>query len=63
MKDLVSTNFISVLSKAKFKVGKGGINHYETFDLMIDINTNTTLDEFISLIIHYLSIINKKDKA
>jgi hypothetical protein len=53
------TKFIAAFSKAKFKVGKDGENNSAIFDLMIDINAKTTLDEFITLIIHYLSIINK----
>ncbi len=58
--DIFQTKYISTLSKSKFKVGKGGDSNKEIFDLMIDINEKTTLDEFITLIIHYLSIINKK---
>lgn len=59
--DIFQTQYIAAFSKAKFKVGKDGLNKKDIFDLMIDINVNTTLDEFITLIIHYLSIINKKD--
>jgi len=58
--DIFQTKYISTLSKSKFKVGKGGEFNKEIFDLMIDINSKTSLDEFITLIIHYLSIINKK---
>lgn len=58
--DIFQTKYISTFSKSKFKVGKGGDFNKEIFDLMIDINYKTTLDEFITLIIHYLSIINKK---
>ncbi len=58
--DIFQTKFIAALSKAKFKVGKDSENNETIFDLMIDINHKTTLDEFITLIIHYLSIINKK---
>lgn len=58
--DIFQTKYISTFSKSKFKVGKGGEFNKEIFDLMIDINNKTTLDEFITLIIHYLSIINKK---
>jgi len=59
--DIFQTKYIAAFSKAKFKVGKDGENNKSIFDLMIDINPKTTLDEFITLIIHYLSIINKKD--
>lgn len=61
LEDIYQTKYISTLSKSKFKVGKGGDVNKEIFDLMIDINVKTTLDEFITLIIHYLSIINKKE--
>ena len=61
LNELFQTKYIAGLSKAKFKVGKDGENNKAIFDLMIDINSKTTLDEFITLIIHYLSIINKKD--
>lgn len=53
------TKYIAALSKAKFKVGKDGGRNAAIFDVMININVKTTLDEFITLIIHYLSIINK----
>jgi len=59
--DIFQTKYIAAFSKAKFKVGKDGEYNKTIFDLMIDINSKTTLDEFITLIIHYLSIINKKD--
>ncbi|NVN95233.1 MAG: hypothetical protein HXX18_08120 [Bacteroidetes bacterium] len=61
LNNIFQTKYIAAMSKAKFKVGKDGENNKVIFDLMIDINPNTTLDEFITLIIHYLSIINKKD--
>jgi len=61
IEDIYQTKFISTLSRAKFKVGKGGGFNTEIFDLMIDLNQKTTLDEFIILIVHYLSIINKKE--
>ncbi|MFZ4401513.1 MAG: DUF6913 domain-containing protein [Bacteroidales bacterium] len=59
--DIFQIKFIAAFSKAKFKVGKDGENNKAIFDLMIDINAKTTIDEFITLIIHYLSIINKKE--
>ena len=58
--DIFQTKYIAAFSKAKFKVGKDGENNKAIYDLMIDVNPKTTLDEFITLIIHYLSIINKK---
>ncbi len=54
------SKYIGGMSRARFKVGKGGDYNTKNYDLMIDINTKTTIDEFISLIIHYLSIINNK---
>ncbi len=61
LQDSFQTKYIAAFSKAKFKVGKDGENNKTIYDLMIDISVKTTLDEFITLIIHYLSIINKKD--
>jgi len=59
LENIFQTKYLAALSKAKFKAGKDGENNEVIFDLMIDINQKTTLDEFITLIIHYLSIINK----
>ncbi len=61
LEDIFQTKYISTLSRSKFKVGKGGEKNKEIFDLMIDINTKTSLDEFITLLIHYLSILNIKE--
>jgi hypothetical protein len=55
------TKYISALSRAKFKVGKGGKDKEKIFDFMIKLNDDTTLDEYISLVTHYLEIINKKN--
>ncbi len=61
LNDIFQTRYIAAFSKAKFKVGKDSENSKIIYDLMIAINSTTTLDEFITLIIHYLSIINKKN--
>ncbi len=56
------TKYIGGLSRARYKVGKGGDFNTKNYDLMIDINPKTSLEEFISLVLHYLSIINNKPK-
>ncbi len=62
LKENFHSKYIGGSSKARFKVGKGGDFNTKYYDLMIDINNKTTLDEFISLLLHYLSIINNKNQ-
>lgn len=58
--DIFQTKYISTLSNQNSKLVKVVNLIKKYLILMIDINSKTSLDEFITLIIHYLSIINKK---
>lgn len=49
--------YISTLSKAKFKVGALGNYRTDEFDLTIDISQNNNLDYLIIQIKHYLKMI------
>lgn len=52
-------SYVSSLSMAKFKIGlldtKG---NKSPFDLMMEINNNTDLDNYISQVVYYLEMIN-----
>ena len=52
--------YICGLSKAKFKVGRTGENSAVIYDLMLNIEKKKTLENYITQVKHYLSIINKK---
>ncbi|GEM_PF-1265197 len=50
-------DYLGRLSKAKFKVGKAGLDN-ELYDLMIELKEDQGLPELKKQIIHYLSILN-----
>ena len=50
--------YITGLSKAKFKVGSL-IENNSNYDLMIDISKNESLDYLLQQVTHYLSVINE----
>lgn len=50
--------YITGLSKAKFKVGSL-IENNSNYDMMIDISKNESLDYLIQQVTHYLSVINE----
>ena len=52
--------YITALSKAKFKAGMQSDERAGYLDLMISLKDNGTLDELITQVDHYLSIINKE---
>lgn len=55
--DCFPLEYISTLSKAKFKVGANGNYRDEVCDLTIDISQNKNLDYLIIQIKHYLKMI------
>ncbi|MCB0410113.1 MAG: hypothetical protein KDD29_07825, partial [Flavobacteriales bacterium] len=55
--DCFPLEYISTLSKAKFKVGANGNYRDEECDLTIDISQNKSLDYLIIQIKHYLKMI------
>jgi hypothetical protein len=60
LEDQYPLQYIAGLSKAKFKVGRAGEENTEYYDMMIETNEKTTIDEFIKHIMHYLTVINNK---
>lgn len=50
--------YIACKSKAKFKVGRYDENCNEIYDLMLQIGKGADLNEFISQLKHYLTLIN-----
>lgn len=63
MIDLLPLNFITGLSKAKFKAGLQSRERSAHLDLMISLKEGDSLDELIKQTDHYLSIINRKDES
>jgi len=56
MSDLLQIKFIIGLSAAKLKIGRG-IDNQEFYDIIINIDQNKSLKEFIDLINHYMSVL------
>jgi hypothetical protein len=55
--DNLSLQYISGLSKAGLKVGVNGEKNTRFYDLLFQIDDRDDLDDFITQIIHYLTII------
>jgi hypothetical protein len=62
MHDCFPLNYVSGLSKAKFKVGRYGEKNSAIYDFMLNMNTTITLNDYMKEVIHYLSIINKNQE-
>ncbi|MBN2174605.1 MAG: hypothetical protein JW731_10760 [Bacteroidales bacterium] len=60
LEDNFVTQFIAGLSRSKFKVGRYSPNHEQYYDLMIDIKKNSTIEEFIENVIHYLLVLKPR---
>ena len=58
-----SLQYIAGISKAKFKVGRYGINPLNFYDLMIQVENNIKLEDYIKHIRHYLTILNSNVNA
>jgi hypothetical protein len=52
--------YISSLSKAKFKVGKFSMKN-EAYDMMFDIETGTSIEEYVGYLKTYLNMLNKQN--
>lgn len=50
--------YISGLSKAKFKVGRYGINPLNFYDLMLEVDDKISMDDYLRNIKHYLTVLN-----
>lgn len=55
IKNYFTVNYVGLLSKAQFKVGKQSDNAYQ--DLLIDIKENNTVEYLIDQIKYYLNLI------
>jgi hypothetical protein len=55
--------YIGGLSKAKFKVGRYGINPLNFYDLMLEVDEKIKLGDYIKYITHYLTILNSNKNA
>lgn len=53
--------YITAVSKAKFKIGKYSKSNTHFLDFMIQLSEKATLQEFLEQLNHYLSVINKSD--
>jgi hypothetical protein len=58
MDDFFPVEYISRLSKSKFKVGRYTSDH-KSFDLMFELNNTNKLEVYLDYIKHYLNLINK----
>ena len=57
MTDFFPVEYISRLSKSKFKIGRFTTDH-ESFDLMFELNDTNKLDAYLDHIKYYLNLIN-----
>ncbi len=60
LNDNYTLQYISGLSKAKFKVGTSNKNNSEFYDFLFELPIHTKLSEYIKQIEYYLTLINKK---
>jgi hypothetical protein len=58
MTDFFPVEYISRLSKSKFKIGRFTTSH-DSFDLMFELDHSNKLDNYLEYIKHYLNLINK----
>jgi hypothetical protein len=50
--------YVSMLSKASFKIGRFGKNDDECYDLMFEIHEDASLEEYIESLTHYLNLLS-----
>lgn len=60
LKDYFPLHYIAAMSAASLKVGRFDEANTDHYDLMIHASPETTLDEFISQIDHYLNMLNQE---
>ena len=58
LKDSLPLKFIAGLSVAYCRIGRYSEENAACYDLMMDLNKPLSLEEYISQIIHYLTVIN-----
>lgn len=52
-------DFLLASSLARFKVGKYDVEHSLFYDFMINVDSNPSLDYYITQLNHYLTLLNK----
>jgi hypothetical protein len=62
LKDSLPLKYICGLSMSLCRVGRFSEENTSCYDLMLDVNPSTPLNEFIRQITHYLTIINNDGK-
>ena len=55
-------NYITAMSKARFRIGRYNKNHIHNFDMMIEAGNSTSLSNFIKEADKYLRIITNKNE-
>jgi hypothetical protein len=60
LNDYFPLHYIAALSSASLKVGRYDESQTDTYDLMIHTTPETSLDEFIRQIDHYLNMLNQE---
>jgi len=63
MKDSLPLKYISGLSMSMCRIGRYSEDNTSCYDLMLDVNPSTPVNEFIRQITHYLTIINNDGKV
>ncbi|MEI7596532.1 MAG: hypothetical protein WCK02_12345 [Bacteroidota bacterium] len=63
LRDEFPTQYISAISKSKLKVGKDSVDNQKILDMLITVDAEIGLKDFIRTIRHYLSMINRKDNS
>jgi hypothetical protein len=58
-----SVQYVAGLSKAKFKVGRFGINPLNFYDLMLQVDSKIKIEDYFRHIRHYLTILNSSENA
>lgn len=58
--DFFPMQYISGLSKAKFKVGRAGKNNSDFYDFMIDVPAGISIEEYMDLVINYVNIFSNE---
>lgn len=61
MEDLFPLQYISGLSRAKLKVGRYGSGHDKYYDVMIQADDLTGLEDYSDQITHYLTLLNSEN--
>jgi hypothetical protein len=63
MKDSLPLKFISGLSLAHCRIGRFSEGNRVCYDIMIDLTSPLTLNEYILQIVHYLTVINNNERT